>query len=370
MQKLVNKILVIGQTPPPIGGQAVMIQKLIERKYSNAQLYHIRMAFSKEMSDQGQVQFFKIIHLFSIIFNIYYLRISKNIKTLYYPPSGPDKVPIYRDIIILLLTRWMFKKTIFHFHASGISEIWGSLNVIEKMFFRLAFFKADIAIALSSYVPKDGEFLLAKKCIIIPYGIEDNNSHMPVEKNNSVPIKILFVGLLKESKGEFILIEACKILQRKNIDFLVDIAGDFGSLEIKNRFFALLSNYELEQKVLYKGIIRGTEKSTVFSNADIFCFPSYFESEAFPVVLLEAMQFGLPIISTQWRGIPGMVTDADNGFLVKIKDALAVAEKLEILINDKKLRNEMGKRSREIYLQKFTINKFYDNIDKCFASLE
>lgn len=364
-----NKIIVVGQTPPPVHGQAMMIQKLLEGKYDPIQLIHVRMAFSILMEDLGKIKILKIIHLFTVILKIYYHRITKNIRVLYYPPSGADKIPMYRDIIILCATRWMFKKTIFHFHASGISEIWDQLNLIEKTFFRLAYFNCDLAIVNSVYGPDDSRFLNAKKIAIVPYGIEDHS--LNIIRINKQPgfVKILFVGLLKESKGEFILLEACKLLADKKISFSVDVAGKFGSEELKERFFNLIEQYQLNSSINYLGLITGEKKDKVFTNADLFCFPSYYESEAFPVVLLEAMQFSLPILSTNWRGIPVMVQDGKNGYLVEIKDAQAIAEKLQILIENVELRQRMGLESRKCYLEKYTIDKFYDNMKTCFSEL-
>jgi len=58
-----NKILVVGQTPPPFGGQAIMIERLLEGKYKDTELFHVRMSFSREMNEMGRFSFFKIFHL-------------------------------------------------------------------------------------------------------------------------------------------------------------------------------------------------------------------------------------------------------------------------------------------------------------------
>jgi hypothetical protein len=62
-----NKILVIGQTPPPFGGQAIMIKKMLEGHYSNSRLYLVRMNFSKNMNEMGKFKITKFFHLFSIL---------------------------------------------------------------------------------------------------------------------------------------------------------------------------------------------------------------------------------------------------------------------------------------------------------------
>lgn len=362
-------MLVVGQTPPPLGGQAVMIKRFLEGKYPNLELFHVRMGFAKDMEDLGKIRLFKIFHLFEVVFKIFYLRFTKNIKILYYPPSGADKIPMYRDIIILTLTRWVFKKTIFHFHASGISEFWDKLTPVEKFFYKLAYFNCDLAISLSPHAPNDAQFLKAKRACVIPNGIENNFNDSLRTKKDEEPINILFVGLLRETKGEFVLLNACNILKNNNISFKLNIAGKFGSEIIKKRFFSVINEYKLSQHINYLGQVTGSEKNMIFANSDIFCFPSYFESETFPVVLIEAMQFGLPVVSTKWRGIPGIIDDSENGFLVEIKDAEAIAQKLKILILDNDLRNKMRKNCFKKYAECFTIEKFHENMYKCLMSV-
>src|ERR1019366_7004329 len=114
-----KKILVIGQTPPPIGGQALMIEALVRAKYTKIEIFHIRMQFSRDMSELGRVQPHKIFHLLKIIFKTYQTCLLNQPEVLYFAPSGPTNA-VYRDMAILILVRFLFKKTVFHFHASGL----------------------------------------------------------------------------------------------------------------------------------------------------------------------------------------------------------------------------------------------------------
>ena len=124
----------------------------------------------------------------------------------------------------------------------------------------------------------------------------------------------------------------------------------------------------MERTVTFLGVLIGDDKYSNYSKNDVFCFPSFYESESFPVVLLEASSFALPIVSTWWRGIPSIVTDGDNGFLVPVKDAHSVAEKLEILINDRAARAKMGARSRQLYVENYTLEKFHKNIETALCT--
>ena len=90
----------------------------------------------------------------------------------------------------------------------------------------------------------------------------------------------------------------------------------------------------------------------VLDQADIVCLPSY--REGLPKSLLEAAACGLPIVTTDTPGCREVVTDGDNGFLVPVKDAIALALALRKLIVDSDLRRHMGKRSRARALAEFS----------------
>jgi glycosyltransferase involved in cell wall biosynthesis len=81
------------------------------------------------------------------------------------------------------------------------------------------------------------------------------------------------------------------------------------------------------------------------------------------------MQFSLPAAATRWRGVQSVVRDGVTGFLVPIKDSAALADKLASLIANPTLRAEMSAKSREIFLQEYTIEKFHENMGKVFLSV-
>ena len=108
-----------------------------------------------------------------MVLRIVYHRVVHGTKVLYYPPAGPNRVPMYRDLVILLSTRWMFRRTILHFHAGGISELYPQLSRPIQWLFRRALFGADAAVRISHGSPPDAIALEAKREFVVPYGIED-----------------------------------------------------------------------------------------------------------------------------------------------------------------------------------------------------
>lgn len=364
-----KRILIVGQTPPPYNGQSIMIQKMLTKKYDTIELYHVRMAFSDSINEIGAINLSKILHLLKVVLQIIYARFKNGATVLYYPPTGPSKVPFYRDVIILSLVRPFFKKTCFHFHAAGISGLYTKLNPLTKLLFRLAYSSPTLGIKLSPLSIADPKKLKAMKEAIIPYGIEDMKILRPRPQMNHSRITILFVGMLSDSKGVLSVIAVSKILKDKGFDFVVKLVGEFKSTEFENVVKNRVVELELESSVIFTGVLVGPEKFEVYHTSDIFFFPSYYESESFPVVLLEACCFSLPIVSTYWRGIPSIVQDGVNGYLVPVKEDHTFADRLITLINDVELRYTMGRAARQVYEKNYTIQKFYDNMERVLFEL-
>ena len=204
------KVLVVGQTPPPFGGQSIMIERFIRTELDDVKLLHARMGFSSHMNEVGRVRVYKVLHLFTLIAKIYYYRIFHGVRILYYPPAGPDRVPMYRDLAILLATRWLFDKTIFHFHAGGLSELYDRLPAWQRWFFRRAYYKVDAAIRISDLTPEDGKLLECRREFMVPNGIDDPNPahNFPltgIAVTESRPLRILFVGIFANRRDYWCL---------------------------------------------------------------------------------------------------------------------------------------------------------------------
>ena len=367
----ITKILLVGQTPPPYGGQAIMQQEARAGKYKNIKFIHAPLAFSKDMDEVGKFKLTKLFHLIYVICNIIFLKFRHKIKILYYPPAGPHKIPVYRDMAILISVRWLFNKTVFHFHAGGVSKLYKKLTVLERFFFKKAYFYPDLSIILSEKNPEDGQFFKTKKNAIIPYGIYD---HFPKYKNlkpeKKEPPVLLYVGAIRKSKGVLIFLEALSQLKTEKIPFYAKFMGKFESENFKNKVYAFIQSHNLKDHIEFIGVKKGDDKWDVFYKSDILCFPSFFNSETFGLVALEAMQFELPVVATLWRGIPSVVKDKKSGFLVPVKESCALKEKIKLLLYDEKLRKKMGQCGREIFIEEFTLEKYWNNLENIFRNVD
>lgn len=367
-----TKVLVVGQTPPPHCGQAIMIECLVKSDLADVQLIHVRMCFSSHMNEVGRFRISKVFHLFSLIVRIIYHRFADGVRILYYPPAGRNRVPVYRDIIILICTRWLFDKTIFHFHASGVSDLYDRLPFWQRWLFRRAYLGADAAIRISDLTPEDGKLLQAKREFVVSNGIENPFSEESVIRSESrsgsqEPMRILSVGVICEGKGVMVLIEACGELAARGVPIHLDVMGPFERDEFAARLRSRISELRIDDRVQFLGVLTGDEKFAVYARSDVLCHPSHYDT--FPVVLLEAMAAGLPVVSTFHSGIPSIVDDGVTGILVKPRDATAVADKLACLAQNVELRMQMGAAGRKKFLREYTLARHIDRMRQVFLDV-
>jgi len=190
---------------------------------------------------------------------------------------------------------------------------------------------ADIRVVRNPYVPAgDAPPSLGRAALRVPEG---------------VPL-ILFVGRLVAAKGIFDLLEAqAQVLARTPCHLLVAGAGQQAT-EVE----AAMRRFGLAAHVTLAGYLQGEALRSAYRLADVFALPTY-HAEGFPTVILEAMDAGLPIVTTRLRGMADYLREGENALFVAPRDPCALASALLRLLADAPLRAQMGAANRRALLQ-------------------
>ncbi|MBT3293883.1 MAG: WecB/TagA/CpsF family glycosyltransferase [Verrucomicrobia bacterium] len=361
-------VLVVGQTPPPVTGQAIMIDNLVRGKYDHVALHHVRMNFSHHVSSIGRFHVRKLVHLPALIMRIWWTRLRHRCRILCYPPAGQTPNAVYRDIAILLAVRPCFQRTVFYFHAGGVSELVATFPRPLKRLAERAYGRAACSIRPSALNPDDGAAFGSAMNEVVPNAIEDVAARYPARRDASARPRLLFVGILYESKGVMVLLKACAMLAERGQDFDVVFAGAWGSDAFRKQAEEFVATNGLAERVHFAGVLTGDSKWQAYREADIFCFPSYFESETFGLVVLEAMQFELPVVATRWRGIPSLVNEDATGLLVATQDHTALSEAIQRLLDDPPYARDLGRRGREAFCAHFSLPAYCKAIEQLFLA--
>lgn len=170
----------------------------------------------------------------------------------------------------------------------------------------------------------------------------------------------LSISNLNTSKGTFVLLEAAEILLKQTSDFHVHFVGASTAEISEERMQQEIESRGLQQVVTYHGRQYGEEKEARFAEADCFVHPTL--DDCFPLVILEAMQHSLPVISTPAGAIPDMVVDGETGTLVPLNDVQALANEMLKLVRKPDASEKLGKLGALRVKTKFSFEAFEETL--------
>jgi len=213
----------------------------------------------------------------------------------------------------------------------------------------LALRNADAVIALTKDMKREIQKICNREIIVIPNGIdlERFQNLSREEARNKLQIKaddkiIIFVGSLRPVKGVKYLIKAMKIVRQKEPNARLILIGNG---EEKQDLVKLTGDLNLGNLITFVGKIPNEKVPEYMAASNVFVLPSL--SEGFPLVSLEAMACGLPIVVSRVCGLPEIVEDGKNGFLVESGNPEQIAEKVLLLLEDDELRERMSRNNKE-----------------------
>jgi glycosyltransferase involved in cell wall biosynthesis len=260
---------------------------------------------------------------------------------------------------------WLFRKpVILHSHSADFHDFYANLPPIIKSGLSWVFCKSTRFIVLSHswknfYVENLG--LNPERVIVLP-----NPVKFPFkihQRINAEKTTFLFLGRIGERKGAFDLISAFAAIpsdQNQNVELI--IAGDGEGQRARD----IIEKLNLSQHIKVLDWVNEQQRDELLEKASVFILPSY--NEGLPMALLEAMSWGLPVITTPVGGIPELVISGENGLLVNPGEIEQLSAAMQSLIGSETLRLSLGNAARET-VSPFEIGKYSaqlgDIVRKC-----
>lgn len=351
------KILFILHLPPPIHGAAMMGKYIQESELINSffDCYCINLATAGSLSDIGHVSSKKLLRYLLLLRHIFHVAREIRPELVYITPNAGGKA-FLKDFIVVQMLKSMGCKVIAHYHNKGVS-VYQSKWFYNFLYKR--FFSNLKVILLADNLYKDiAKYVKREDVYICPNGIPNScKKELEARLNNAVP-HLLFLSNLLISKGVIVLLDALKILKEKEYTFVCQYVGGETSEMSAIQFAEEVKKNKLNDMVTYVGRKIGEEKEFFFRQADIFVFPTYYYNECFPLVILEAMEYKLPVISTNEGGIPDIVKDGENGLICEKQNPVSLADCIAKLLGDEELRVKMGNVGYDKFCREFTLQRF------------
>lgn len=322
-------LVLVGAPPPPYHGQALVTQQVFEMDWNPIRVCRIEARFSDNINEVGKAGFRKVKILLNVIRQMLIARFAYGGKVLYITAGSANWVPLIRDVLLIGFFGRFYSRVFVHYHSGGLPE-WFSRSKWANFFGKIAYGRAYTAIGLSKAVtvPRFGSSKLA----IVPNGIERSSiaNELVLRNYGKNCRNMVFLGALRPGKGVDVLLDAIEILSERGINNLeIQLVGDWISEDYKQKTVQRLKGSSWQNRVIFPGVLTGTDKWKALAEAEFFVFPSHYESENQPLVVIEALSMGLPVITTKWRGIPEMIKEGETGFLVEPNRPEELARVLE-----------------------------------------
>jgi len=371
--------------------------------------YHVNARLSQKLEDIGDFRIGKFLLLLGYSAQAIWCRFRYGVTTLYYIPAPGKRSALYRDWLVMLLCRPFFRRIILHWHAAGLAK-W--LETVVQLRSRALTYRlmkrVDLSIVLSKFNQADAEKLFSRRIVVVNNGIPDpcpnfTEDVLPRRKGRLAArqkllagteltpadlqasggdphlFKVLYLAHCTREKGLFDTLDAVALANRmlaqakSPIVIQLSVAGDFINAAERQEFQQRLAQEDLRLPaggqdgpnngrsrdpnalrggpcVTYAGFVFGPGKHRIRTESDCFCFPTYYYAESFGLVLVEAMAFALPVITTRWRSIPELLPQDYPGF-VGTRSPRQIAERLQAVIT----RATTAEDLRQIFLRNFTL---------------
>jgi glycosyltransferase involved in cell wall biosynthesis len=364
MTATVCKLLYVVHLPPPIHGVAQVNRMVVDDDRLNASLSTriLEVRSSKDLAEIDALSLRKGLDAVRLCVRLISECVSFRPDFAYLSPV-PTGPAFLRDLVLICILRTFGVKRLLHLHGLGIQQqrrgAWPRL-------YRLAF--GDAAVISISTTMQQRELgwlsLPTARLYSVHNAVPDTAPPRP-SRTDERAIRLLFLSATFRTKGVIVLLEAFRSLATVCPNVELEIVGS-SSPAVDDEIAARIDEHGLRERVFQRGSLYGDAKQSAYARADVFVHPSL--RDYFPLVLLEAMCSGLPIVSTRVGAIPEIVADGKTGLLCDANDAPGLAAAMEKLVLDHDMRRRCGVAARERYEREFSIERFSGRMREVFRA--
>lgn len=349
------KILMIGSNTNVKGGMTTVVQSFLRHRFSPG----IHLDFIPTHSEKGAIYnagFFGI-SLIRIFFHL----IFKRPQIIHMHMS--ERGSFIRKYIVFKLSKAFGIKVLVHTHGAEFKEYYEASKPAVKKRISDLLKNADKVITLGrswemiiKEIESEADTTILMNSIPIP--------HFQRLAVNEAELNVLFLAVLIERKGILDLIHASvpvvEQAAKRGKKIIFHIAGDG---KLKEAAMELVSSLGIESSYRFHGWVDEAQKKNLLQLADLFVLPSY--NEGLPMSILEALSYGMPVISTNVGSIEEAVFEGVNGYLIPPGEIESLSEKMNLIIYSDGLKM-MGKKSRELAENNFDNEKYFQKVEKLY----
>lgn len=254
---------------------------------------------------------------------------------------------VWRKLALAVVARAFSVPYVLHLHSGKLQHehdvVYGRVRrVIWRDFLRasagVAYLTSDQKRWLDRSFPEVGVLIRIPNFVRCP----------AARAEHGAVTKVLYLGRLEEQKGLSVLLKAAAIVQKSFQNFELSIGGEGDT----QRYLSMVRSLGLEERVRFLGWIDEDRRSRLMQEASLFVLPSM--AEGLSMALLEAMSNGLACVASDVGGNPDIISDGENGLLVRANDPVALADAIERLVGDKGFAAALSTAARATVMERFS----------------
>lgn len=351
-------VLMVGSTLDVKGGMTTVVEGFLNNSFENSNLHYIPTHIDKNKIQQILFYFMSLV---KIIFYMFFNKIE--IIHIHFSERGS----FTRKSIILKIAKLFRKKVIVHMHGAEFKEFYTTSSESKKRKIVNFLIESDKVIVLGKSW-NDFVKSLDKRIntIVIPNFV--NNTIKSATFDSQKVINILFLAVITKRKGIFDLIEAIKLLledkkySENKINIIVAGSGS-EEIQVKKR----VKELGLESSFEFIGWVNKLEKIELLSKSQIFVLPSY--NEGLPMSILEAMSYGIPVISTNVGSIEDAIKNNYNGLIIQPGDIEALKNNIGYLIDNEEVCISFSKYSKSLVESIYDEKIYFSKVEKMYTTI-
>lgn len=359
-----RKILVIGPEPPPLTGMELATRALVHEA-RRADIAVVRVDTSDaddELGNRARWTPRNIRVAFGHLLRAAQGTLRRDVGAVYVP-IAQEFPALFRDIAFVGLGLVARKPVLVHLHGGKFADFYARAGRFQRLLVRTSIGRSRVGIVLTEQLRPELECVLPpSRVAVVPNGIDlpELDGVVRAERRDG-NVHVLFLSSLFLWKGILLFIQAFAGACAELPSLRASVAGDWPSNRERDEVLGLVRELGLGDAITFVGKVDGAEKTALFHEADIFCFTSVVR-EGQPLVILEAMAAGLPVVASDWPGIADTVRDGETGYLVRELNPNAFAARIVELARDPGRRAALGAAGRDRYVREFTQEAFGDRM--------
>jgi glycosyltransferase involved in cell wall biosynthesis len=341
------RLLIIGPTPPPYHGVAVAIQRLLTSRLTDEfDVTHLDLADRRGIAHVNKPDWHDIV-----LFIRQWLRLWRLLLTgrpqIVYLVLSQTTLGFVRDSLLLWPSVFLGAKIVAHLHGGALREWYESRWAFTRVYVRMVLGTVSKMIVLGeSLRPIFSGLLPNNRVAVVPNGVDqfvDEPEREP--RNGTRPCRILHLNTLNRMKGTLVFLEAIPAVLRHRGDVAFLLAGNWSHALHQEVAESYIAEHRLEPYVTFVGEVTGVEKHALLQSVDLFVFPGI-QQEGQPMVVLEAMAAGLPIVFTNQGCLRETVINGECGIEAYTDDPFDLAHRICHLLDHPEDQRQFGRNAR------------------------